>query len=203
MCSMISWDMLAPSLRRSGCPGRSGRTGSRLSRRRSERSRSARPRHHGTQPGGHHPGRPGAGARAGARWLAGRMADLPGAPAGHLGAVAAIVDIAQGLEVDSERMRTNLGETRWADHGRGGGPSRSPARSGSPKPAPSSRRRAAGRPPPNAICRRSWPRTSGSEPHLGIGDLAELFEPMAYQGSAQTFIDRIVGSLQLRTSKRT
>ena len=40
------------------------------------------------------------------------------------------------------------------------------------------------------------------EPHLNVGDLAKLFEPMGYQGSAQTFIDRMVGSLQLRTSKR-
>jgi 3-carboxy-cis,cis-muconate cycloisomerase len=33
---------------------------------------------------------------------------------------------------------------------------------------------------------------------LTPGELAKLFEPMAYQGAAQTFIDRIVGSLQGR-----
>jgi hypothetical protein len=34
------------------------------------------------------------------------------------------------------------------------------------------------------------------------GELAKLFEPMAYQGAAQTIFDRIVGSLQLRPGKR-
>ena len=37
---------------------------------------------------------------------------------------------------------------------------------------------------------------------LSVGELARLFEPMGYQGSAQTFIDRIVGSLQGRGGKR-
>jgi 3-carboxy-cis,cis-muconate cycloisomerase len=37
---------------------------------------------------------------------------------------------------------------------------------------------------------------------LTRGELAKLFEPMAYQGAAQTFIDRIVGSLQERGSQR-
>jgi hypothetical protein len=40
--------------------------------------------------------------------------------------------------------------------------------------------------------------------HLNAMELNRLFEPMNYQGAAQTFIDRIVGSLQLRgTSKRS
>jgi hypothetical protein len=30
---------------------------------------------------------------------------------------------------------------------------------------------------------------------LTPGELAKLFEPMAYQGAAQIFIDRLVGSL--------
>ena len=33
---------------------------------------------------------------------------------------------------------------------------------------------------------------------LSAGELAKLFEPMGYQGVAQTFIDRIIGSLQGR-----
>jgi hypothetical protein len=37
---------------------------------------------------------------------------------------------------------------------------------------------------------------------LSVGELAKLFEPMSYQGSAQTFVDRIIGSLQNRTGKR-
>ena len=37
---------------------------------------------------------------------------------------------------------------------------------------------------------------------LTVGELAKLFEPMAYQGVAQTFIDRLIGSLQARGGKR-
>jgi adenylosuccinate lyase len=37
---------------------------------------------------------------------------------------------------------------------------------------------------------------------LSVGELARLFEPATYQGSAQTFVDRTIGSLQNRTSKR-
>jgi adenylosuccinate lyase len=39
-------------------------------------------------------------------------------------------------------------------------------------------------------------------PHLTVGELAKLFEPMTYQGAAQTFIDRIVGALHGRPGKR-
>jgi hypothetical protein len=35
-----------------------------------------------------------------------------------------------------------------------------------------------------------------------VGELARLFEPMGYQGAAQTLIDRIIGSLQGRIPKR-
>jgi hypothetical protein len=37
---------------------------------------------------------------------------------------------------------------------------------------------------------------------VSVGELARLFEPMGYQGAAQTFIDRIVGSLQGRAGRR-
>ncbi len=37
---------------------------------------------------------------------------------------------------------------------------------------------------------------------LSVGELAKLFEPLSYQGVAQTFIDRIVGVLQARPGKR-
>src|SRR4029077_21092249 len=49
------------------------------------------------------------------RALGGWQAEWPTFPALALvtsGALAAIVDIAQGLEVDAERMRNNLGATR-------------------------------------------------------------------------------------------
>jgi 3-carboxy-cis,cis-muconate cycloisomerase len=38
--------------------------------------------------------------------------------------------------------------------------------------------------------------------HFTVGELAKLFEPMAYQGVAQTLVDRIVGQLQGRATKR-
>jgi 3-carboxy-cis,cis-muconate cycloisomerase len=38
---------------------------------------------------------------------------------------------------------------------------------------------------------------------MTVGELARLFEPMAYQGVAQTLIDRIIGSLQGRGGKRS
>src|SRR5262245_9591566 len=38
--------------------------------------------------------------------------------------------------------------------------------------------------------------------NLSPGELAKLFEPLAHQGAAQVFIDRIVASLQGRAGKR-
>ena len=38
--------------------------------------------------------------------------------------------------------------------------------------------------------------------NLSAGELAKLFEPLAHQGAAQVFIDRIAGSLHGRTVKR-
>ena len=50
---------------------------------------------------------------------------------------------------------------------------------------------------------RSHPPTDERVKRLLTRDeLAKLFEPMAYQGAAQTFIDHIVGSLQERGGKR-
>ena len=57
------------------------------------------------------------------RALGGWQAEWPTFPALALvtsGALAAIVDIAEGLEVDGERMRVNLAQTRGLDHGRSG-----------------------------------------------------------------------------------
>ena len=138
------------------------------------------------------------------RALGGWQAEWPTFPALALvtsGAVAAVVDIAQGLEVDGERMRVNLGETRglimteavtFALAGKLG---REQAR----KIVEEAGRKA-------VATRSELQQVLGEDervkPHLSIGELARLFEPMNYQGSAQTFIDRIVGSLQLRPGKR-
>ena len=38
--------------------------------------------------------------------------------------------------------------------------------------------------------------------HLTGPTLGRLFEPMSYQGAAQTFVDRLVGSLKAGANKR-
>jgi 3-carboxy-cis,cis-muconate cycloisomerase len=38
--------------------------------------------------------------------------------------------------------------------------------------------------------------------HMSAGELARLFELMGYQGVAQTYIDRLIGSLGPRMPKR-
>ena len=38
--------------------------------------------------------------------------------------------------------------------------------------------------------------------HFSAPELTKLFDPMLYQGVAQTFIDRIIGSPALRGAKR-
>ena len=54
--------------------------------------------------------------------------------------------------------------------------------------------------------KRSLQNVLGEDPrvttHLPGPVLGRLFEPMSYQGAAQTFIDRLVGSLRAGTSKR-
>jgi 3-carboxy-cis,cis-muconate cycloisomerase len=117
------------------------------------------------------------------------------------GAVDAVADIAQGLEVDSERMRANLGETR-------GQIMAEPvalalgAKVGKQEAhriiEEASRKAAAGKRDLQEVLAED-DRVKLS---LSIGELAKLFEPMGYQGAAQTLIDRIVGSLQGRGVKR-
>ena len=138
------------------------------------------------------------------RALGGWQAEWPTFPALALvtsGAVAAVVDIAQGLEVDGERMRVNLGETRglimteavtFALAGKLG---KQEAR----KIVEEASRKAVAT---KSELQEVLGEDERVKPHLSVGELARLFEPMGYQGSAQTFIDRIVGSLQLRPGKR-
>ena len=98
------------------------------------------------------------------RALGGWQAEWPTFPALALvtsGALGAIVDIAQGLEVDAERMRANLDATRglimaeavtFALAAKLGKPRGAHDRRGG---EPQGGRREA------PTCRRSWPRTSG------------------------------------------
>jgi 3-carboxy-cis,cis-muconate cycloisomerase len=110
------------------------------------------------------------------------------------GALAAIVDIAEGLEVDAARMRANLEAT--------GGLIMAEAvtmalaeKIGKSEAhhlvEAASKQDVTGRKRLRDMLTRD-PRVSA---HLGADQLAKLFEPMAYQGASQTLIDRLLASL--------
>ena len=117
------------------------------------------------------------------------------------GAVNAVADIAQGLEVDGERMRANLAETRGqimaepVSIALGAKVGKQEAH----RMVEEASRKA-------AAAKRDLQEVLGEDDKvklsLTVGELAKLFEPMGYQGAAQTLIDRIVGSLQGRGGKR-
>jgi 3-carboxy-cis,cis-muconate cycloisomerase len=131
------------------------------------------------------------------RALGGWQAEWPTFPALSLvtsGALAAIVDIALGLEVDSERMRVNLAQTRGLVMAEAVSFALA-AKLGKQEAhrivEEASRKAAA--------AKRDLAEVVGEDDrvtqHLSAGELAKLFEPMSYHGVAQIFIDRIVGSL--------
>jgi 3-carboxy-cis,cis-muconate cycloisomerase len=138
------------------------------------------------------------------RALGGWQAEWPTFPALALvtsGALDAIVDIAQGLEVDGERMRVNLAATQG----------RIMAEAVSFALAPTLGKQEAHRIVEEASRKAVAAERDLQEvvaendrvrQQLTPGELAKLFDPVAYQGAAQTFIDRIVGSLQARDVKR-
>ncbi len=138
------------------------------------------------------------------RGLGGWQAEWPTFPALALvtsGALNAIVEIAQGLEVDSERMRTNLGETR------GGIMAEAVSFALAAKVGKEQAHRIIEEASRKATAgNRDLQDVLGEDEHvksnLSIGELARLFEPACYQGVAQTLIDRIIASLQGRTVRR-
>jgi 3-carboxy-cis,cis-muconate cycloisomerase len=138
------------------------------------------------------------------RALGGWQAEWPTFPALALvtsGAVNAVADMAQGLEVDGERMRLNLTETRGqimaeaVSFALGAKVGKEEAH----RLVEEASRKA-------AAAKRELQEVLGEDDriklHLSVGELARLFEPMGYQGAAQTLIDRIIGSLQGRIPKR-
>jgi 3-carboxy-cis,cis-muconate cycloisomerase len=136
--------------------------------------------------------------------LGGWQAEWPTFPALALvtsGAIGAVAELADGLEIDSERMRVNVGGTRglimaetvaFALAGKLG-------REEAQRIVEEASRKA-------AAAKRDLHEVLGEDDRvklsLSVGELAKLFEPMTYQGAAQTLIDRIVGSLQGRGGKR-
>jgi 3-carboxy-cis,cis-muconate cycloisomerase len=138
------------------------------------------------------------------RGLGSWQAEWPTFPALALvtsGALNAIADIAQGMEIDSDRMRTNLEATRGLIMAEAVSFALA-ARIGKPEAhriiEEASRKASAGKRDLHVVLGED----EQVKLHLSVGELAKLFEPMGYQGAAQTFIDRIVGSLPGRTGKR-
>ena len=110
------------------------------------------------------------------------------------GALAAIVDIAEGLEVDAARMRVNLD----ASHGlimaeavtmalaeKIGKSEAHHLMEAASKKAVADKR----------DLREVLTRNTRVAAHLSADKLAKLFEPMAYQGVSQALIDRLLASL--------
>ena len=134
------------------------------------------------------------------RAVGGWQAEWPTFPALALvtsGALSAVVEIAQGLEIDSERMRANLAASRGQLMSEAVAFALG-AKLGKQEAhrlvEEASRRAAASKRDLQEVLAEDTKVTLA----LSVGELARLFEPMAYQGVAQTLIDRIVGSLQAR-----
>jgi 3-carboxy-cis,cis-muconate cycloisomerase len=110
------------------------------------------------------------------------------------GALAAIVDIAEGLEVDATRMRVNLDATHGLIM------AEAVTFALAEKIGKSEAHHLIEAASKKAVAARKHLRdVLSAEPkvtaHLGAEQLAKLFEPMAYQGVSQTLIDRLLASL--------
>jgi 3-carboxy-cis,cis-muconate cycloisomerase len=113
------------------------------------------------------------------------------------GALAAIVDIAEGLEVDAERMRKNLDATRgliMAEAVTFALAEKIGKRDAHHLVEAASKKAAAGKQHLRDVLAAD-PKVTV---HLGAEKIASLFEPMAYQGVSQTLIDRLLASLDER-----
>jgi len=117
------------------------------------------------------------------------------------GSVEAVANIAQGLEVDSERMRVNLGATRGQIMAEAValalGAKVGKVEAQRIVEEASRKAHSAKRELQEVLAEDDRVKLS-----LSVGELAKLFDPMAYQGAAQTLIDRIVGSLQGRSGAK-
>jgi 3-carboxy-cis,cis-muconate cycloisomerase len=117
------------------------------------------------------------------------------------GALAAVAELAQGLETDADRMRNNLDIAQglimveavsMALGAKLGLDQAKLVVEEASKQAITSKRHL------NSILAED-PRVTA---HMTPGELARLFELMGYQGVAQTYIDRLIGSLGPRAPKR-
>jgi 3-carboxy-cis,cis-muconate cycloisomerase len=116
------------------------------------------------------------------------------------GALGAVADIVQGLEIDAQRMRENL------DHTYGLIMAEAVTTALAAKIGRDQAARIIHEDGRRALAeRRHLSMILGEDPrvtsHMTPGELARAFELLSYQGVAQTFIDRIVGSLS-RSARR-
>jgi len=116
------------------------------------------------------------------------------------GALGAVADIAQCLEIDAQRMRENL------DHTQGLIMAEAVTTALAAKIGRDQATRIIHEAGRRALAeRRHLSMILGEDPrvtsHMTPGELARAFELLSYQGVAQTFIDRIVGSLS-RSARR-
>jgi len=111
------------------------------------------------------------------------------------GALAAIVDIAEGLEVDAARMRTNLDATgglimaeavAFALAEKVGKPEAHHLLEAASKKAVAEKKG----------LREVLEKDAKITAHLDAKRIVQLLEPMAYQGISQTLIDRLLASLE-------
>ncbi len=110
------------------------------------------------------------------------------------GALAAVVDIAEGLEVDTERMRANLDTTHGLIMAEavtmaladkiGKSDAHHLIEDASRKAIASKRH-----------LRDVLAEDKGVTAHLNAARLTKLFDPLAYQGASQALIDRLLASL--------
>jgi 3-carboxy-cis,cis-muconate cycloisomerase len=111
------------------------------------------------------------------------------------GALAAIVDIAEGLEVDTGRMRENLDATRgliMAEALTFALAEKIGKSDAHHLVETASKKAAAGK----QHLRDVLTGDPGVTAHLDADRIAKLFEPMAYQGVSQTLIDRLLAGLE-------
>ena len=117
------------------------------------------------------------------------------------GATHAIAEIATGLDIDSDRMRRNLDMTAGLIL------AEAVVFALAPKIGPTEAQRIVEDARRKAIAEKRnlhdvMREDARVTAQLTPGELARLFELMGYQGAAQTFIDRQIGALQGRASKR-
>src|ERR1700746_1767687 len=111
------------------------------------------------------------------------------------GALAATVDLAEGLEVDATRMRQNLDATGGLIMGE------AVAMARAEKIGKSEAHHLIETASKKAVAEREHLRDvlaadSRVAAQLGADQLARLFEPMAYQGASQALIHRLLASLE-------